>query len=174
MAYLHAHGVVHADLKPENILLTGAFHPRIGDFGAARGPAASDAPAAEREAGTPAYMAPELIHVDDPPHSPAVDVYAWAVIYYELLTGKLPFSERGPLMEELIYKCVKAGERGTRTPEINDAKWDLLERCWHAEPARRPGFAELVATPERIALDGYDVGVFDEYLHELRDYEAAP
>jgi serine/threonine protein kinase len=154
MAYLHARDVRHGDLKPENVLMTDSFRPRIGDFGEAD--------------GTPAYMAPELIDADHRALSKANDVYAWAIIYYEILTGRLPFSERPTMTQQLIFKWVKAGERGERKPEITDEKWGLLERCWHQDPTRRPTFASLAERPERIALEGYDVGLFDEYVHELR------
>ncbi len=92
----HANGIVHRDLKPENIQI-GRRGDRtdfvtVLDFGISRTvrlPGGNDSRTTIEVAGTPAYMAPEQIlgtAVD-----PRTDLYAVGVLFFELLSGRLPF-----------------------------------------------------------------------------------
>jgi len=91
----HAAGVVHADVKTENVLIEmPAELVKLVDFGLARvGLAAFEQIGDAREepfiAGTPDYMAPEVILGGQP--SPASDLYAVGIMLHELLTGATPF-----------------------------------------------------------------------------------
>lgn len=94
LAYAHQRRVVHRDIKPENILLSGD-HALLADFGVAR--ALEEAGAGQRltatstSVGTPGYMAPEQIAGDRNADATA-DVYALAVVAYEMFSGKAPFA----------------------------------------------------------------------------------
>lgn len=85
---VHEAGLVHRDVKLENALVTSRYEVTLADFGLARGldEAAEDA---ALRAGSPAYMAPEVLAGGS--GSPASDRWALAVCGYELLTGSLPF-----------------------------------------------------------------------------------
>lgn len=101
LAAAHRHGVVHGDIKPSNLLLGQDGRLRITDFGAAL--VREDAKALENTitglgslgafAGTLAYMAPEQVRGHRA--SPQSDVYATALVAYELLTGKPAFDLHG-------------------------------------------------------------------------------
>ena len=85
LAFMHGRNVVHHDIKPENILFDADGQPRIGDFGIAN-----------RNWGTLAYMAPELLLGErTSPHDARIDIYALGVTLLELLTGINPFSDLG-------------------------------------------------------------------------------
>jgi serine/threonine protein kinase len=84
IAYAHRQGVLHRDLKPENLMLHQG-HVTVLDFGMATALDAS----AMKTAGTARYLAPELIKGEPP--SVQSDVYALAVVAYELLTGHYPY-----------------------------------------------------------------------------------
>jgi serine/threonine-protein kinase len=91
----HHHEVLHRDMKPENILFGEDNILKVTDFGIAR-VLGEDNTLATREGeilGTPAYMAPEQASGAD--LGPTTDVYATGVMLYELLSGRLPFSEEG-------------------------------------------------------------------------------
>jgi len=96
----HLEGVLHRDLKPENIMLetlsSGAQHAKLIDFGIAK--VRDSRQDASTELGTLAgsllYMAPEQLL--GTPASVASDIYAFAVVAYELLTGRCPFNPDAP------------------------------------------------------------------------------
>jgi serine/threonine protein kinase len=89
--YAHAKGMVHRDVKPSNILLARDGSPILSDFGLVRMTASSSEDAATRltatgtALGTPEYMAPEQVSSSEV--GPAADVYAFAVMLFEMLTG---------------------------------------------------------------------------------------
>lgn len=86
---LHAEKLVHRDLKPANILLKreyGKYTAKLGDFGCA---IYLNDEKARQAAGTPAYMAPEVIM--GAVCLPQSDIYSLGIVMYELLTGELPF-----------------------------------------------------------------------------------
>ena len=86
----HQQGVVHGDLKPENVLVRDDGTIRVVDFGLARAVAPGAVTRSAAALATAQYIAPEVVQGKSP--SPASDVYALGVVFYELLTGKPPFS----------------------------------------------------------------------------------
>jgi Flp pilus assembly protein TadD len=91
----HAEGVVHRDLKPQNVMVDVSGRCLVMDFGIARSMDASKMTRTGAVMGTPTYMSPEQAQgtlVDA-----RSDLYALGVIFYELITGKLPFEADNPM-----------------------------------------------------------------------------
>src|SRR5688572_17204574 len=102
----HEVGVIHRDLKPENIMVTPAGHAYIMDFGIALSSASGTNSAII--AGTLEYMAPEqgrTAEVDE-----RVDVYAFGLILYDMLTGRQRLRGHDQPMSELLSRMNKAPE----------------------------------------------------------------
>jgi serine/threonine protein kinase len=86
LAHLHSHKITHRDLKPSNILLHGET-PRIADFGISR-VVENSFQSTQTIGGTPSYMAPEAFRNST---SPKTDIWSAGVVFFELLSGGLPF-----------------------------------------------------------------------------------
>ena len=141
----HKRQLVHRDLKPENVFLsrgeTGEI-TKVLDFGLAKFlPTSTRATADTQSAvlvGTPAYMAPEQLR--DQPVDPTWDLWALAVITYEMLTGVNPFA--GPT--GLDYAAVLMGRFPPLTMFLQGSptRWqEFFERALALDPARRPKLA---------------------------------
>ncbi len=97
LRHAHENGIVHRDLKPSNVFVLRDGRAKILDFGISRfeQPATIGLPEDSRAttysgAGTPAYMAPERWR--NGPQDARADIWAAGVMFYQMLTGKLPYS----------------------------------------------------------------------------------
>ncbi len=91
LAYAHRRGIVHRDIKPSNLLFDDEGHLRIADFGVAR--ALAESALTEPLGaifGTARYASPE--QAESRPLDDRTDVYSLALVLYETLTGRVPFS----------------------------------------------------------------------------------
>jgi serine/threonine protein kinase len=142
MHFLHSRQVLHRDLKSLNVLLSACGQVRICDFGFSR-PLALDG-RMTGNVGTPHWMAPELLDGSGA-YDETVDVYSYGVILYQMFTTKTDLDDlRTNRSSEQILLRVAKGARLRRQPEIPDAFWDLITRCWRQAPGERPGFAAIV------------------------------
>jgi serine/threonine-protein kinase len=144
LATAHAHGVVHRDVKPGNVILTSSG-AKVFDFGIA-------APAgAPEEAGldghivaTPSAVAPERLVGGTV--LPPSDMFAWGVLLFRMLTGKLPW----PAWATLADRTAAAAPL-PEIPGIPGKVGDLYRSCLAADPDERPTAAAAAAVLQ-IAL----------------------
>ncbi|XP_058737137.1 CBL-interacting protein kinase 18-like [Vicia villosa] len=105
--YCHSRGVCHRDLKPENLLLDENENLKVSDFGlSALSESKRQDGLLHTTCGTPAYVAPEVIHRKGYDGSKA-DLWSCGVILFVLLAGSLPFQDQN-LME--MYRKISQGE----------------------------------------------------------------
>jgi serine/threonine-protein kinase len=151
LAAAHAEGVVHRDLKPQNILIDGSGAAYVSDFGLAKlleGPAANVTRSGEL-LGTPRYMAPEQVEGGVVDHR--VDLYAFGLILYEMVTGTVPFRGDSAIQELLERVRGKAPDPRTMNADTPAPLADVILRCLERSPDDRyQTAAEIVAALDAI------------------------
>ena len=148
LEYIHTQKIVHRDIKPENVHITTAGVVKLMDFGIAK----TEGLAMTRAGyvlGTPYYMSPEQVMGQD--ITEQVDVYAFGILLFELMTGTKPI--RGDAVERIFY-CIlnePLNLEPLHQAGAPPAICDLVERCTVKKPQDRlQGFAPVVAAIERL------------------------
>ncbi len=142
--YAHERGVLHRDLKPGNILIDPQGQPHLTDFGLAKlADKALALTPATAVVGTPGYMAPELA-LGGVSHA-AADIYSIGAIFYELLTGELPF--RGSSAMEILRRAEKEEPVNPRRKNgaIDADLATICLKCLEKKPTQRYVSARALA-----------------------------
>ncbi len=131
--YAHKKGVIHRDIKPENVLLSREGNVKVADFGVSRFLAADAGTRLTRThlvLGTYEYMAPEQRESVQEADNRS-DIYATAVVLYEMLTGELPIG--------------RFDLPSRKFPHVDQRIDAILERGLAKDPERRYGRASSMA-----------------------------
>ena len=164
--YIHSQGVVHRDLKPENIMVDKEDRTKLIDFGIAANAGSRRLTFAKltEAMGTPDYISPE--QVKGKRGDARSDIYALGVMFYEMLTGKVPFTGPNPFVimnERLLNNPIPPREVN---PEISPELQEIIYRALERDPKKR------YASAHEFALDlehPEKVGVADR--EELRNWK---
>ncbi len=111
VAYLHDHGIVHRDLKPGNVFCDEGI-VKIGDYGLSKFMSCSRRSGQTGSIGTVHYMAPEVANGR---YGKEIDIYALGVVFYEMITGRVPFE--GESLGEVLMKHLTADPDLTKIAE---------------------------------------------------------
>ncbi len=160
LAYLHSQAIVHRDLKPENVLISRDGTLKIVDFGTAlmTGARRLTWRHLSESVGTPDYMSPEQIQGGR--GDSRSDIYAWGVMLYEFLTGRVPFE--GDNWLAVMAGHLRRTPRRIRElrPEVSPALEAVVLKAMRRYPEHRYQSAEeLLADIDH--LDVLDPTTFD-------------
>jgi ABC-type sugar transport system substrate-binding protein/tRNA A-37 threonylcarbamoyl transferase component Bud32 len=150
--YMHSRGIVHRDLKPGNILLDEEGNAYLSDFGLARLMGGTRSRANESLlAGSPAYIAPEIIQGENADH--LSDIYSLGVILYQMLAGRAPFESEHGSLPALLYKHMneKPPPPHQFNPAIPPEVETVILRALSKNPRARFASAEEMAYELRAA-----------------------
>ncbi|KAL8170687.1 hypothetical protein V2J09_022491 [Rumex salicifolius] len=157
MEYLHSHKIYHGNLNPSNVLIKarssseGYVHAKITGFdlksiGSGRRASSSHS---QDEALAYIWSAPEVLneqekqeHGDKFKDTTKADVYSFAMLSFQVLTGKIPF-EDSHLKGEKMSRNIRAGERPLFPFALPKDLATLIKKCWQADPTQRPSFSSL-------------------------------
>ncbi|XP_030465309.1 serine/threonine-protein kinase STY46-like isoform X3 [Syzygium oleosum] len=143
MDYLHKSNIIHRDLKTANLLMDNHNVVKVADFGVAR--FQSQGGVMTAETGTYRWMAPEVINHQ--PYDEKADIFSFAVVLWELITAKIPYENMTPLQAAL---GVRQGLRPELPENAHPKLLELMQRCWEAEPGKRPAFSEITIELEHL------------------------
>ena len=146
----HKSGVVHRDLKPANVLIGRDTKVKVLDFGLARVFDEGDKSATGAYVGTPRYASPEQARGEEA-HEPA-DQYAAALLIYEMLTGKLPFTSKTTLGYLSLHASEPPKPLLELRPDVPPELAAAIMRALEKNPADRfPTVGELERVVSRFA-----------------------
>ncbi|MDX2009132.1 MAG: serine/threonine-protein kinase [Myxococcaceae bacterium] len=140
--FANARGVVHRDLKPENVMLGRFGEVYLVDWGIAT----NEGPTSQF-AGTPAYMAPEMLGGEGATLSPRTDVYLLGSVLFEVATGQPPHLKGS--IKEMVASVLASAP--TLPEDVPDELGALIRSCMAQRPEARPGSALEV----RLALEAF-------------------
>ena len=146
LEYAHEQGILHTGLKPENVVFDAQGNAKLTDFGVARITDRPDDAVPSHilvGGGTVGYMAPELLQPGSDGHrslSAAADIYSLGMLFYEMITGKLP-GRRSPLPSQArsevpnafdeVFDRMTRDELDDRYPNMQE----VLEGLYKAFPS---------------------------------------
>lgn len=172
MSYLHSKDVLHRNLTSYSIFLDEFLFPKIGNFGMTIRHHTIKSMTFQSMAemkGNPIYFSPELFQTNE--YSELSDVYAFAIIVYEIMTLKVPFDDIKSL-KILIDEVAIKGKRPDINIEIPDSYQSLIEKCWSQLPNERPTFDDIefaLSNDKGFITPSVNVDHFNSYVQCIRE-----
>ena len=159
--HCHAVDVIHRDIKPENIMITKEGSVRLIDFGLSR---ASKKKNLTTVAGTPYYMAPEVLEGN---YGTKADLWSLGVLLYTLVSGYLPFQGNN---SHDVFKKIKEADfhfRHAEFQEVSEECKNLIRSLLVVNVKKRLSGQEALKHPwfQSFGLDKSTVGFKDQKLH---------
>ena len=172
--------LIHRDVKSQNIFIFSldensvssrdSVHAKLGDFGSI----VVASPSYSQRIGNYQYTAPEALRGSlSVPYSREIDVYSFGILFWEILTGKIPFQElkENPNTCHNIEEMIIDGYRPSLDVLPNDIPpciIEMIEQCWNSKPSSRPSLGKIISLLTIILqLDISDENEIEKYLPSI-------
>jgi tetratricopeptide (TPR) repeat protein len=152
LARAHHLKIIHRDLKPANILIARDGTPRLADFGIAHIQGSSHLTQSGILMGTVDYLSPEMCQ-GDPPNELS-DIWAFGVMLFEMLSGKLPFEGKSMTAKLTSILSQSVPDLTQLAPDTPDALADLIYRMLKKNPQERIPSVRMVGAELEAMLKG--------------------
>ena len=169
--------LIHRDVKSQNIFIisldensvssSDSVHAKLGDFGSI----VVASPSYSQRIGNYQYTAPEALRGSlSVPYSREIDVYSFGILFWEILTGKIPFQElkENPNTCNKIEEMIIGGYRPSLDVLPNDIPpciIEIIKQCWNSKPSSRPSLGKIISILTIILqLDISDENEIQKYL----------
>ena len=139
MRFLHKRNIIHRDMKSLNVLLDQNGFAKVCDFGLSG--YAGKGQFLTKSLGTPYWMAPELLSADTA-YDNKVDVYAYGIVLWEIVTTKSPYQGISPA--QIIAQVLAHDKRPPLPNNCNEEFKELIQKCWDRDPKVRPSFNQII------------------------------
>ena len=135
LAEAHKLGVIHRDLKPQNIMIDKEGKARIMDFGIARSLEAEGVTMSGVIVGTPHYMSPEQVEAKEVDQRS--DIYALGIIFFEMLTGSVPFDGNTFIDIAIKHKNTPSPDPRRFNPQLPEKLSRVILKCMEKNKSKR-------------------------------------
>eukprot|EP01087_Luapelamoeba_hula_P020228 TRINITY_DN686_c0_g1_i1.p1 TRINITY_DN686_c0_g1~~TRINITY_DN686_c0_g1_i1.p1 ORF type:complete len:603 (-),score=134.60 TRINITY_DN686_c0_g1_i1:128-1936(-) len=160
--------IIHRDIKPANVLVNAAFDVKVCDFGLS---CVKEIPKPgeglrDTAVGSPIWMSPEVLsgHLA----SEKSDIYAFAIVMWQILTRETPFKGIRSF-DEFLDEIIDNHTRPPIPKGLDSSFEALINDCWHPEPAKRPSFGQILDRLDDVLIN---VAIKDEkgrkIWHQMR------
>ncbi|RHZ86353.1 hypothetical protein Glove_52g57 [Diversispora epigaea] len=145
---IHSKGLIHRDLHPGNLMITEVYNNskykfiRLGDLGLCR--YSNEIPSSGAYGILP-YIAPEVLYKYQ--YTQASDIYSVGIIMWIISTGKIPFAIRA--YDSELAVDVFNGLRPKINEDTPQCYVELMVKCWHKDPTKRPNANMIFDTSEK-------------------------
>jgi hypothetical protein len=175
LSEVHRHGLVHKDIKPANIFADEDGNVKLSGFGIASRLSRERQPPGPPEsiAGTFAYMAPEQTGRMNRSLDMRSDLYALGVTFYEMLTGRLPFSASDSMEWVHAHIALQAKPPRERVRTIPKTLSDMIMKLLEKNAEERYQTARGVQADLEICMAAWqahaDIEPFELGTHDIPD-----
>ena len=171
--------LIHRDVKSQNIFIfsldensvssSDSVHAKLGDFGSI----VVASPSYSQRIGNYQYTAPEALRGSlSVPYSREIDVYSFGILFWEILTGKIPFQElkENPNTCHKIEEMIIDGYRPSLDlpNDIPPCIIEIIKQCWNSKPSARPSLGKIISLLTIILqVDISDENEIEKYLPSI-------
>ncbi|GBB87653.1 hypothetical protein RclHR1_14110002 [Rhizophagus clarus] len=148
LKYIHDANIIHRDFHSGNILYNSTTSAIICDLGISKSSTATDTNNDEIYGIIP-YVAPEIFQGYK--YTTASDIYSFGIIMWEFMTGRRPFWDQDHNINLIINIC-DGLQPPTFTTNVPKGYVDLMKKCWHSDPNKRPTASNILKELEYIKL----------------------